>query len=69
MRVLLYDVRNEQYFQSLDCWTADPAQALDFKGTVHAVDLAFQKKLKDVAILLTFDDPGLNMHLPLSISG
>ena len=69
MRVLLYDVESDRYFQSPEGWTQDPSQAVDLQGTVQAVNLAFQKRLKAVEIILAWDDAYLsNMRIPLNLN-
>jgi hypothetical protein len=69
MRVLLFDTQSNRYFQSPDGWTPDPAQALDLRGTVQAVNVALQNQLRGVEIILDFNDAHLlNMRLPLNIS-
>ena len=67
MRVLLHDIHADRYFQSLDNWTQDPDLARDLKGTVHAVNLAFQNRWRGVEIILAFDESQLTMRLPLEI--
>ncbi|HTL57578.1 MAG TPA: hypothetical protein VL361_17970 [Candidatus Limnocylindrales bacterium] len=68
MRVLLYDVESSRYFQAPAGWTADPASAHDLQGTVQAVSVAFQNRLKAAEIILAFDERHLrNMHLPLKV--
>ena len=67
MRVLLYDTQAERYFQSPEEWTEDPNLALDLRGTVQAVNIAFQYRLESAEIILAFDDAHLrNMRLPLN---
>jgi hypothetical protein len=68
MRVLLYDVESDRYFQSPEGWTQDPMEAGDLRWTAQAVNVAFQKRLKSVEIILAFDDQHLsNMRLPLNL--
>ena len=68
MRVLLYDVESSRYFQSPAGWTSDPESAHDLQGTVQAVSVAFQNRLKAAEIILAFDERYLrNMHLPLKV--
>jgi hypothetical protein len=67
MRVLLYDVESNRYYQAPAGWTADPESAHDLQGTVQAVSVAFQNRLKTAEIILAFDERHLrNMHLPLN---
>ena len=68
MRVLLYDRHANSYFQNTESWTGDPHQALDFQGTVQAVDIAWKNRLKGVEIILSFEEPGLDLRIPLEIS-
>ena len=66
MRVLLYDVDSSRYYQSPTGWTTDPGLAHDLQGTVQAVNVAFQNRLRAVEIILAFDEKHLkNMRLPL----
>lgn len=68
MRVLLYDVESNRYYQAPAEWTSDPDFAHDLQGTVQAVSVAFQSRLKTVEIILAFDERHLrNMHLPLKV--
>jgi len=69
MRVLLFDVESNRYYQSPVDWTSDPTLARDLRGTVQAVTVAFQSRLKAAEIILAFDESHLrNMHLPLTVS-
>ena len=69
MRVLLYDVESSRYYQSPVKWTSDPTMAHDLRGTVQAVTVAFENRLKTAEIILAFDESHLrNMHLPLTVS-
>lgn len=68
MRVLLYDIESSRYYQSPVTWTPDPSQAQDLIGTVQAVTVAFQNRLRAAEIILAFDESYLrNMHLPLRV--
>ena len=69
MRVLLYDVESSRYYQAPAEWTSDPQSAHDLQGTVQAVSVAFQNRLKAAEIILAFDERHLrNMHLPLNVA-
>jgi hypothetical protein len=68
MRVLLYDVESNRYYQAPAEWTSDPESAHDLQGTVQAVSVAFENRLKTAEIILAFDERHLrNMHLPLNV--
>lgn len=69
MRVLLYDNQLERYFRSPDDWTNDPRGAFDFHRAADAATTAFQHGLREVEIILDFEDVHLrNMHLPLTVA-
>jgi len=55
MRVLLYDVESSRYYQAPAEWTSDPESAHDLQGTVQAVSVAFENRLKTAEIILAFD--------------
>lgn len=66
MRVLLYDVESDRYYQAPAGWTSDPCSAHDLQGTVQAVSVAYQNRLKAAEIILAFDEEYLrDMRLPL----
>ena len=69
MRVLLYDIESNRYYQAPKEWTSDPDFAHDLQGTVQAVSVAYQSRLKAAEIILAFDERHLrNMHLPLKVA-
>ncbi len=69
MRVLLYDIESSRYYQSPVNWTLDPLLASDLQGTVQAVTVAFQSRLKTAEIILAFDENHLtDMRLPLKLA-
>lgn len=69
MRVLLFDSSSRRYYHSADGWTSDPAQALDFGGTVQAANTAFQQRLQEFEIILAFDDAHMSdLRVPLTLA-
>ena len=65
MRILLRNRKTGQYFQLPDHWTDDPELASDFQRGREAAKLAQERGFKKVDILLAFDDPRLNIRLPV----
>ena len=66
MRVLLRNTQTGWYYQEPSKWTPEPDSACDLEQLPHAVNLAFEARLEDVEVLLSFDDPQFNLTLPLS---
>ena len=66
MKVLLRDTRNGWYYQGPSGWTPEQDLALDVGQAARAVALAFEAHLRDVEILLCYDDPRYNLVLPIS---
>ena len=61
MRTLLRNVRTGEYFQSLDEWTFNPAEAHDFGRLGRAMKFAVKAGLPDLELILSFDDePAVN---------
>lgn len=69
MRVLLFDSNSRRYYHSTGAWTSDPAQALDFGGTVQAAHTAFHQRLQAFEIILAFDDAHMSdLRVPLTLT-
>ncbi|HPC62170.1 MAG TPA: hypothetical protein PKX23_16025 [Verrucomicrobiota bacterium] len=69
MRVLLFDSSSRRYYHSAGRWTSDPAQALDFGGTVQAAHTAFHQRLQSFEIILAFDDAHMSdLRVPLTLT-
>jgi hypothetical protein len=56
MRTLLRKIASGLYFQGPDKWTADPAEALDFKAIDRALKFVETWGLKDVELAFAFND-------------
>ncbi len=65
MRILLCSTKTGLYFQSPDGWTAEPMLANDFRSSLKAALFAQEQRLKNVEVLVDFDDPEYNVHLPV----
>jgi hypothetical protein len=61
MRTLLRNIQTGQYFQALDKWTFNPAEAHDFGRLGRAMQFAVKAGLPDLELILSFDDePAVN---------
>ncbi len=65
MRVLLRHTRSGLLFQEPDQWTAEAGKARAFRHSAEAMDLARQKQLRHVEVLLAFEHPQRQVTLPL----
>lgn len=65
MKVMLHDSRNGLYYSGGSDWTPQRGQALDLKGTAAALKLAAEMQLQDAELVLGFNEPFQDIHLPL----
>ena len=65
MRVLLLNPETGLYFQAGDEWTTRSDQAYSFKHSAEAMQLAGEKGLRNLEIVLAFDTPQYEVKLPL----
>ncbi len=65
MRVLLRHIKTGLLFREPDQWTADFTQAQNFRHSAEAMDYARDHGLKEVEVLLSFEDPQFNVPLRL----
>jgi hypothetical protein len=65
MRVLLRDVRTGLYFREPEAWTAETDQALTFRHSADAMDLARAQRLAHAEVILAFDETRHSVALPL----
>lgn len=65
MRIILRNYKTRQYLQDLDRWTDNPSLAMTFEHSRQAASLAYERGLKNVEILLAFEDARYNFRLPL----
>ncbi len=67
MRVLLRNTRTGLFYAGPDIWAKDNTEALDFEQTRVALDRVETSKLRDMEVLMHFDDTALD--IPLAIVG
>ncbi len=57
MRTFLRHVATGHYYQSLEKWTLDRDDAYDFGLVPKAIKVAHQLRIRDLELVLSFDDP------------
>ena len=57
MRTFLRHIATGHYFQSLEKWTIDPDEAFDFGLASNALKVAHKLRIRDLELVLKFDDP------------
>lgn len=64
MRVLLRNPKTGLCLAGRDRWV-EQAEGQDFVTAARAITFAFEARLKDVEVLLCFDDPRFDIRLPI----
>jgi hypothetical protein len=64
MRILIRDKQTGKYLSGSDMWTDYRDEAADFQHCDRAIDMAREKGLKGVEILLDFGEPQYDIRLP-----
>jgi hypothetical protein len=65
MRVLLLNPETGLYFQSGDDWTARSEEAHSFRHSAEAMQIAGEKGMRNLEVVLAFDTPQYEVKLPL----
>ncbi len=64
MKVLIQHLTTRHYLREDDSWTGEKSLAKDFGTSISALDHCHKKKLKEVDIVMDFED----LHYNLSLS-
>jgi hypothetical protein len=56
MKILLQNVHSKLYFCLLDIWTDNTQAAFDFRHSDQALDYVRKRNLKDVQMVVKFED-------------
>ncbi len=64
MRILLQQRYSGLYFETLESWTAEAADARDFVSSTAALDFCAANRLAGVQIVLKFDEEKHEIVLP-----
>jgi hypothetical protein len=65
MRVLLCNNRSGLYYEASGRWSANREGAYDFNNSHAAIRFASDSGLKGVELVLAYEDPSLDVTLPL----
>jgi hypothetical protein len=65
MRILVQQKASGLYFKDIEAWTRDTAEAMDFVNSTAAIDFCVNNKLKDVQLVLKFDEQQYDIVLPV----
>ena len=65
MRVLLCNNRSGLYYEASGRWNASREEAYDFGDSHAAIRFAVEGGLKGVELVLAYNDPALDIALPL----
>lgn len=64
MRILLQQRDSGLYFEDIDSWTTDSAEAMNFVSSTAALDFCAANKVAGVQIVLKFDEEKSEIVLP-----
>ena len=65
MKVLIQDLATRLYLGANEQWVRPPGKALNFRGSLAAIDFCFKRKMFGVQILLVFPNPTHNIRLDI----
>jgi hypothetical protein len=65
MRILLQQKETGSYLQESGVWTGDPAKAMDFLSSTHAIDFCVTHKVAGVQLVLKFEEQHYDIVLPM----
>jgi len=63
MKIVIQHAAKELYLKSSDEWAKEEADARVFKSSLEAIDFCMAHKVKQVFIVLKFDDPQYDIQL------
>ena len=65
MRILLQQKDTGAYLQDTGIWIHDPAKAMDFLSSTHAIDFCATHKVSGVQLVLKFEEQHYDIVLPM----
>ncbi len=65
MRALIRSTSTKLYYTPTGDWRADRIAARDFRAGAYAIPFAMQAGLKDIEVVLVFEDPKDDILLPI----
>ena len=67
MKILLQNVHSKLFFCLLDVWTEHPQAAFDFRHSEQALEYVRKRNMKDVQLVVKFEDPQWDEVLPVPL--
>ena len=67
MRILLQQKETGAYLQESGVWTRDPAKAMDFLSSTHAIDFCATQRISGVQLVLKFEEQHYDIVLPMVV--
>jgi len=65
MRILLQQKETGLYFKDIASWTRNGSEGMDFLSSTAAIDFCTRNKVKDVQLVLKFDEQRYDIVLPV----
>ena len=67
MKILLQNIHSKLFFCMLDIWTDNSRAAFDFRHSEQALEFVRKRNIKDVQLVVKFEDPQWDEIVPLPI--
>lgn len=65
MRICLQQKETGLYFKDIEQWVRTSAEAMDFTSSTAAIDFCVANKLRDVQLVLKFEEEKYDIVLPV----
>lgn len=65
MRILVQRTDSGLYFKDIQSWAVDHTEAMDFVSSTAAIDFCVANQLKDVHLVLKFDEQRYDIVMPV----
>lgn len=65
MRILVQQKTTGLYFKDIDAWARTGADAMDFVSSSAAIDFCVANRLKDMQVVLKFEEHQYDIVLPV----
>ena len=63
MTIAIQDVESRRFYADYDCWVAEPADAVSFADTRHALQFCRRHHLRNVRLVVFFQDRKVSLLL------
>ena len=65
MRILLQQKESGLYFKDINAWTPNSSEGMNFLSSTAAIDFCTRNKLKDMQLVLKFEEQKYDIVLPV----